>query len=66
MQAQLKEDLVIPHQTVTEALSPVLNLIITSPAINNLIMDHPESIKKMDGVELEQFINNISALCDCV
>jgi hypothetical protein len=61
MQAQLKQVDVLSQSAVIEVVS---SLGVDAVIINPLILQEP--IKKMDDIELEQFIRGIAALCDCV
>jgi hypothetical protein len=61
MQAQLEEVALSQH-----AVIEVVNPEVLHPLINQQVINHQEPIKKMDDVELDQFIRGISALCDCV
>jgi hypothetical protein len=63
MQAQLKqEEVALSQYAVIEVVNPE----VLHPLINQQAINHQEPIKKMDDIELDQFIRGISALCDCV
>ncbi len=63
MQAQLKqEEVALSQYAVAGVISPEVIL----PFINQQVVNHQEPIKKMDDVDLDQFIRGISAFCDCV